>query len=1500
MSKIQKVLFKLNQRTIGLVCFVLFISIMGTYFLLYSHASQLSTKHWHNDSFTEALQSNGQIEAISQAYHTNHGRAQAATKALSAYADQRKSILLNLMQTNPQEAANLLLPDDVSNDINSFASGAVEKKVNVSGTFIFIHQDLPNGNDKTIFSIQTDNGTYDLYSNGQIPTMKAGSKVTLTGYQLGNSIFMPTVTHNDQPAIYAFSGGNGSPGTLGGATPLGPVNAAVIVANFSNSPTPLSMTNIQNTFSGNPGKDVVSYYAEASYNKSTLNPSFFTLTLPETLDSHQDCPKLANQLSNEVLAAESSTITYANYQRFIFMFNCTGSYAVNQGQGGEAQLCVPQNTGVVNSVCTAPNGLVTSSVMWLFGSATTDGPTITHELGHNLGNAHASIYECEPYSFIPPTRFEQGCLTQEYGDITDVLGGAAGNGKMYHLDALHKANAGWLTSANYPTLSTPGSYTYKLMPYESASTGVLSLKIPRGNTGTFFTVEYRQPIGFDSTLGNNCASCTYTKGVAIKLADTYPGTGGGGDTQNIDTTPNSLQSGSYYNSNDHADAALLPGKTFTDSETGITVNTVSADSTGATVTVNVPSSASCTRQQPTITLLTPASQTATTYGQTEQYTYSIKSNDSSSCSPEKYKFITPTGFGNNVDYTTNRNINFTINNDSFTLAPGATTTVTANWSPQDGSMIDATYSAIATLYSDSIAVKSMYTPAVYYVLNTNSSSDTTPPSTPTNVTSIVGSGNAQIKWNPSTDNTRVAYYKILRNNGSVWYTATTSLLDYGLSPNSTYTYTVTAYDGHDNPSQPVNVTITTPTQTDFSAPTATNNVTSTATDHSITLNWLPSTDNTGVFYYFVSYSDALVGGTTQIVVPASQTSITINSLESNNSYYFTIQAVDIAGNASSADTNNYNVFGANVFNVGQPLIIVNTALTGTTIPTTPTNLYSPSGTTTGGVNLTWSASTSPTGIAGYYVFRNGLQWATVTTNSYNDPASDIFPSNNNSGGGQYYYYVEAFDSAGNISAPSEEDFVITPHTLSTSDSTAPTGNITTPVNGSTVSGTVTLQSNASDNVSVSNVQYWLMNGYNNTSCQLYTSPYTCSWDTTKYSNGPVTIYAEIYDASNNYTITTPINLNINNGGNSDTSPPTISITSPTNNSSVSGNVSINANASDNVSVANVAIQIDGNVVATDTSSPYSYNWDTANVTNGTHNITAIATDTSGLTATTNIQVNVANADTTPPSTPTGLTANATAYNNVSLSWSPSTDNIGVTGYYIVRNGVTIANVSSGTTYSDSSVTGSTTYTYQVLAYDAAGNNSALSTSANVTTPPIPDTSPPSQPTNLVANVISSSQINLSWTASTDNVGVAGYNIYRNGVKVASVSTNSYGDTGLSANTTYQYYVIAYDAKSNLSQTSSTISATTKANVTNATLQGTVYASTTGRGLAGATVSITINQATQNYTTTSTGSYLISNLIAGTYNTKYSSNSYKTQSFSLTLSSGQTLTNNVTLSKNGNK
>jgi chitodextrinase len=190
-------------------------------------------------------------------------------------------------------------------------------------------------------------------------------------------------------------------------------------------------------------------------------------------------------------------------------------------------------------------------------------------------------------------------------------------------------------------------------------------------------------------------------------------------------------------------------------------------------------------------------------------------------------------------------------------------------------------------------------------------------------------------------------------------------------------------------------------------------------------------------------------------------------------------------------------------------------------------------------------------------------------------------------------------------------------------------------------------------------------------------------------------------------------------------------------------------------------------------------------------------------------------DTIAPSTPTGLSATATSSSQINLSWNASTDNTGVAGYRIYRGSTQVA-TSGSTTFSDTGLSPSTSYTYRVSAYDAAGNASPQSATASATTGASsggggpPDTIAPSTPTGLSATAISSSQINLSWKASTDNIGVAGYRIYRGGTQVATSGSNTFSDTGLSPSTSCTYRVSAYDAAGNASPQSATASATTLA------------------------------------------------------------------------------------------
>jgi len=185
------------------------------------------------------------------------------------------------------------------------------------------------------------------------------------------------------------------------------------------------------------------------------------------------------------------------------------------------------------------------------------------------------------------------------------------------------------------------------------------------------------------------------------------------------------------------------------------------------------------------------------------------------------------------------------------------------------------------------------------------------------------------------------------------------------------------------------------------------------------------------------------------------------------------------------------------------------------------------------------------------------------------------------------------------------------------------------------------------------------------------------------------------------------------------------------------------------------------------------------------------------------------ADTTAPSIPTNLLATVVSPSQVNLTWSASTDNTGVTGYRIYRNGTQIT-TTTGTTYSNTGLSASTLYTYTVSAYDLAGNVSPQSTGASATTQNLSaDTTAPSIPTNLLATVVSPSQVNLSWSASTDSTGVTGYRIYRDGTQITTTTGITYSNTGLSASTLYTYTVSAYDAATNASAQSTGASATTQ-------------------------------------------------------------------------------------------
>ena len=188
-------------------------------------------------------------------------------------------------------------------------------------------------------------------------------------------------------------------------------------------------------------------------------------------------------------------------------------------------------------------------------------------------------------------------------------------------------------------------------------------------------------------------------------------------------------------------------------------------------------------------------------------------------------------------------------------------------------------------------------------------------------------------------------------------------------------------------------------------------------------------------------------------------------------------------------------------------------------------------------------------------------------------------------------------------------------------------------------------------------------------------------------------------------------------------------------------------------------------------------------------------------------------DTQPPTAPTNLAASAVSSSQINLSWTASTDNVGVTGYQIFRGGTRIG-TTANTSYSDSGLSPSTSYTYTVTAYDAAGNVSTPSVPASTTTfaPPPPDTTPPSVSITAPANGAPLSGTVTATANATDNVAVANVQFQLDGVNLGAPVTGSGPVYNLSWNTT---------TASNASHTLTAVATDTSGNTASSSISVTV-------------------------------------------------------------------------------
>ncbi|WED66572.1 fibronectin type III domain-containing protein [Synoicihabitans lomoniglobus] len=231
----------------------------------------------------------------------------------------------------------------------------------------------------------------------------------------------------------------------------------------------------------------------------------------------------------------------------------------------------------------------------------------------------------------------------------------------------------------------------------------------------------------------------------------------------------------------------------------------------------------------------------------------------------------------------------------------------------------------------------------------------------------------------------------------------------------------------------------------------------------------------------------------------------------------------------------------------------------------------------------------------------------------------------------------------------------------------------------------------------------------------------------------------------------------------------------------------------------------------------------------TYVMTVRARDSAGNWSAWSPGYNVTTSDTVAPGIPTGLGASSVGSTSFTLSWNAASDNVGVTGYEVLRDATSLG-TQVGTSASLTGLTQGTDYSIKVRARDAAGNWSGWSSPLTVATV---DSGPPSAPTGLAASSVNGSSFVLNWSASSDNIGVTGYEVRRDSASLGTQAGTTATLSGLADATTYSITVRARDAAGNWSGWSSALSVTT-VDVSSPSIPGGLAAS----GISGSSFTLT--------------------------------------------------------------